>query len=141
MAVVAPFLGLTYDFYKMRDFSRLVAPPYDVISGAEQDALYEADPKNVVRLILGKKKTGDSDWDNRYTRAADYFKRWESDGTLIRADHPSLYLTSLTYELGDGSPPGRGGDSSPWCESRRRTQKSSFPTSGPSRPTKRTVSN
>jgi uncharacterized protein (DUF1015 family) len=105
MAVVAPFLGLTYDFYKMRDFSRLVAPPYDVISDAEQDAFYRNDPKNVVRLILGKKKTGDSDWDNRYTRAADYFKRWESDGTLIRADHPSLYVTSLTYDLGDGSPP------------------------------------
>jgi len=105
MALIAPFLGLTYNFYKMRDLSLLVAPPYDVISEAQQDALYKADPKNVVRLILGKKKTGDSDWDNRYTRAADYFRRWESDGTLIRADHASLYVTSLTYDLGDGSPP------------------------------------
>jgi uncharacterized protein (DUF1015 family) len=104
MAVIAPFMGLTYDFYKMRDFSHLVAPPYDVISEAEQDALYKADPKNVIRLILGKKKTGDSDWDNRYTRAADYLRRWESDGTLIRADHASLYVTSITYDLGDGSP-------------------------------------
>lgn len=104
MAIVAPFKGLTYDFQQREDLSRLVAPPYDVISEEEQEAYYQADPHNVIRLILGKKKTGDSDWDNVYTRAADCFERWQSDGSLIGAKEPSLYVTAMTYDPGNGAP-------------------------------------
>jgi len=88
-----------------KDFSKLVAPPYDVISAEEQEAFYQADPHNVIRLILGKKKIGDSDWDNRYTRSAETFKRWESKGILVRSPQPNVYVTSLTYEPGEGEPP------------------------------------
>jgi len=102
MAIVAPFRGLTYDYSKRSDFEALVAPPYDVISEDEQEAFYQTDPHNVIRLVLGRKKTGDSDWDNRYTRAADDFKRWESSGVLFRADTPCMYITSLTYTPGNG---------------------------------------
>jgi len=104
MAIVAPFKGLTYNLDKKQNLSRLMAPPYDVISKEEQVALYQADPHNVVRLILGEKKTGDSDWDNRYTRAADDFQRWQSDGALIRTKEPSFYLTAMTYRPGNGDP-------------------------------------
>jgi uncharacterized protein (DUF1015 family) len=102
MAVVAPFNGLTYNLEIGKDFSKLVAPPYDVISNEEQEAYYRSDAHNVIRLILGKKKVGDSDWDNRYTRAADTFKRWESEGTLIRSEQPCIYVTSHTYDPGEG---------------------------------------
>ena len=74
----------------------------DVISQDEQDEFHRADPHNVIRLILGVKKAGDSDWDNRYTRAAEHFKRWESEGILVRADRPCIYITSLTYDPGTG---------------------------------------
>lgn len=104
MAVVAPFRGLTYNFQQIEDLSHLVAPPYDVISEEEQEAYYRADPRNVIRLILGRKKTGDTDWDNVYTRAADCFERWQSDMTLVRADSPALYVTAMTYDPGDGIP-------------------------------------
>ncbi len=103
MAVIRPFRGLTYNLSFGQDFSRLVAPPYDVISEDEQEEYYRSHPNNVVRLILGKKKTGDTDWDNRYTRAADYLRRWESDGILIKASRPAFYLTSLTYRPQDSS--------------------------------------
>jgi len=89
----------------VQDLSKLVTPPYDVVSEQEQEAFYQSDPHNIIRLILGKRKIGDSDWDNRYTRAADYFRRWESEGILIRSDHPCMYLTSLTYDPGNGDPP------------------------------------
>jgi len=79
MAIVAPFRGLTYNFHQREDLFRLVAPPYDVISEEEQLRYYQEDPHNVIRLILGRKRTGDSDWDNVYTRAADFFQRWQSD--------------------------------------------------------------
>lgn len=102
MAIIAPFRGLTYDFATGQDFSSLVAPPYDVISEPEQEAYYQANPYNVIRLILGKKNIGDSDWDNRYTRSVDFFKRWESAGILVHADQPCIYVTSLTYDPGNG---------------------------------------
>ncbi len=76
MAIVAPLRGFTYSLHTDEDFSNLVAPPYDVIPPEQQEILYRKDPHNIIRLILGEKKTGDSDWDNKYTRAADYFKRW-----------------------------------------------------------------
>jgi len=105
MAIVAPFRGLVYNLEKKPDLSRVLAPPYDVISEEEQEALYARDPHNIVRLILGKKKKGDTDWDNRYTRAADLFSRWLSEGILIRAPKPQIYLTSLDYTPGNGEPP------------------------------------
>jgi uncharacterized protein (DUF1015 family) len=104
MAIIAPFKGYTYNYYARQDFEAIVAPPYDVISEEEQEAYYQKDPYNVIRLILAKKKIGDSDWDNRYTRAADCFKRWESADILLHSDRPSIYLTSLAYDPGNGEP-------------------------------------
>ncbi len=105
MAIIAPFKGLTYNLERLDDISNLIAPPYDVISEEEQERYYQSNPYNVIRLILGKKKTGDTDWDNRYTRSADFYKRWESEEILVRTDTPAMYVTSLTYDLGDGRGP------------------------------------
>ena len=102
MAIIVPFKGLTYNLNAMGDLSKLVAPPYDVISEDEQEAFHQAHPFNVIRLILGKKKIGDSDWDNRYTRSADQFRLWESNDILVRSERPSIYLTALAYDPGDG---------------------------------------
>jgi uncharacterized protein (DUF1015 family) len=103
MAEIAPFRGWLYNLDRLGDAAPLMAPPYDVISPGEQETLYEASPHNVIRLILGKKKTGDSDWDNCYTRAADTLKRWVASDTLVRSESPCLYVTSQTYDPGDGS--------------------------------------
>ena len=102
MALLAPFRGVRYNVESLGDISMLVAPPYDVISEEEQEEYYQVHPYNVIRLILGKKMTGDSDWDNRYTRAADLFRRWEAEDVLVRDDGPSMYVTSLTFDPGDG---------------------------------------
>ena len=105
MAVVAPFKGMMYNFGVLGEPSALMAPPYDVISEEEQAAYYARHPKNVIRLILGKRKVGDSDWDNRYTRSADTFTRWQSEDVLLRSPDPALYVTSLTFDPGDGKGP------------------------------------
>jgi len=101
MAIVAPFRGMTYNIDKITNIASIMCPPYDVISDREQDAYYNEDPYNIVRLILGKRKTGDSDWDNRYTRAADLLNRWESEEVFVRHPFPSIYLTSIEYESPD----------------------------------------
>ncbi|MBW1667709.1 MAG: DUF1015 domain-containing protein [Deltaproteobacteria bacterium] len=106
MAIVAPFRGITYNFRELgEDPSKIVAPPYDVISEQEQEECYRRHPYNVIRLILGKRKVGDSDWDNRYTRAADAFERWKSEDVLIQSDEPSMYLVCTTFDPGDGDGP------------------------------------
>ncbi|MEJ2725295.1 MAG: DUF1015 domain-containing protein [Deltaproteobacteria bacterium] len=102
MAVIAPFMGMMYNFGALGEPSALMAPPYDVISEEEQADYYARHPKNVIRLILGKRKKGDSDWDNRYTRSADTFTRWQSEDVFLRSPVPALYVTSLTFDPGEG---------------------------------------
>lgn len=102
MAIIAPFKGLMFNEPKLGDISKLVAPPYDVINEEEQDEYYKTHPNNVIRLILGKKKTGDTDLDNRYTRAADHFKKWQAEETLVPNKRPAMYVTSLEYDPEDG---------------------------------------
>jgi uncharacterized protein (DUF1015 family) len=41
MAVVRAVRAMRYDLTKVGDLSRVIAPPYDVITPEEQDALYE----------------------------------------------------------------------------------------------------
>lgn len=103
MAKVAPFKGIMYNWQMFNEPAQLLAPPYDVISEEEQDYYYLIHPNNIIRLILGKKRTGDSDWDNRYTRAADYFKRWLEEGILVRSKEPCMYLTSVRFRPFEGS--------------------------------------
>ncbi len=102
MAIIAPFRGLTYNYNKINDLEKIITPPYDVISEKEQEEYYNAHPNNIIRLELGKKNDGDSDTENRYTRAADYLKKWESEAVLARSEKDTIYLTSHSYDPGDG---------------------------------------
>ncbi len=100
MAEVKPFRGITYDFERFRDLSSMVTPPYDVISADRQEAFYEAHPYNVIRLELGKTGPGDTDSDNRYTRAAETFNGWLQEGALVRLPRDCFYVTAHRYRTG-----------------------------------------
>ena len=91
MARVRPFQGVFYDPQRV-DPSRVVAPPYDVISSADQRRYYAQDPHNVVRLIAGEVRASDTPDDNKYTRADAFFRQWLAQGVLRREASPSLYL-------------------------------------------------
>ena len=53
-----PFRGVRYT-RRAGPSEALVAPPYDVISAAEQQRLLDLSPRNVVRLILNPERPGD----------------------------------------------------------------------------------
>ena len=91
MATVRPFQGIFYDPHRV-DLSRVVAPPYDVISPADQRRYYQQDPHNVVRLIAGEVHAADTPEDNKYTRAAGFFRQWLADGILHRESSPGLHV-------------------------------------------------
>ena len=92
MAFILPFRGISYNPQKIKDFGEVVAPPYDVISPQEQEALYQRHPRNVVRLILNKETPPDHPGDNRYTRAAAFYAAWQKEEILVRAPQPRFYF-------------------------------------------------
>jgi uncharacterized protein (DUF1015 family) len=92
MAEIAPFRGILYrpENKNHPDLSDLLAPPYDVISEAQRQALCDRSPFNVVRLILPKDKSG-QDSDERYGEAATTLQRWLDAGILQPDKTPALY--------------------------------------------------
>ena len=102
MAKIFPFRGLTYDPGKTDDFSRVVAPPYDVISPEHQAELYDRSPHNIVRLDFCR----DAD---PYETVPRRFREWQEDGTLVPEEAPAIYYLSQEYRLEDGIPRERRG--------------------------------
>ncbi len=96
MVKIAPFRALRYNDSK--DLSAVTAPPYDVIDETLQQSLYDQDPANCIRLILGKENTQDSDKDNVYTRAKGFLTDWQQDSLLQPDDKPCLYAYSQTFD-------------------------------------------
>ncbi|MFB0526562.1 MAG: DUF1015 domain-containing protein [bacterium] len=113
MANILPFRGIFYNRGKIKELSRVLAPPFDIISSEAQERYYQMSPYNVIRLILGEKFTGDNEANNRYTRSAQFFQEWCEEEILIRDDLPSIYLLEEEYELrsdmfGEVAPEGKG---------------------------------
>lgn len=103
MAKIVPFRALRYQQDQIGDPASVMAPPYDVISPTLQEDLYQRNPFNIVRLILGKILPDDNQETNRYSRAAIDFSAWQNQGILRRDLEPSLYLYDQTYTTEDGS--------------------------------------
>src|SRR5439155_1275484 len=103
MAEILPFRGVLYDQATAGDVTAVVAPPYDVIGPAEQAALYERHPCNIIRLELGRDHPGDGPRDNRYTRARGFLEEWLRDGVLRRDEQPAIYLYAVEYRLPSGA--------------------------------------
>ncbi len=103
MADVKPFRGIRYDTARVGDLTLVVAPPYDVISPEEQEALHRRHPRNITRIDFGMEREGDGPGSNKYTRAAARFREWIADGTLVRDASPALYYYEQEFTI-----PGRG---------------------------------
>ena len=94
---IRPFKAVVYNSKKIKNMSKVVAPPYDIIPPDMQDELYRVHENNVVRLILGKIKKDDTQTDNRYTRAAADFRSWLKENILIEDRVPAIYIYTQTY--------------------------------------------
>jgi uncharacterized protein (DUF1015 family) len=102
MAAVNPFRGLRYVPERIGAVRDVLSPPYDVISPAQQEALYARSPWNVVRLILPRET-------DRGAAAAKALKHWTESGVLAQDAEPALYFYSQQYTLADGSTHERDG--------------------------------
>ncbi len=101
MAQIIPFRGTLFDPATVGAVQDVVAPPYDIIDAAGQQALYDRHPHNIIRLELGLDQAGDNQASNRYTRAADMLRNWLKKGQLKREAQPAIYYHTIEY-----APPG-----------------------------------
>jgi len=101
MVEVIPFRGVRYDLERVKDMTRVVTPPYDIISEAEIDAYYGRSEHNIIRLSLGRDEAGDGADNNRYTRSKGFLDEWMDSGILKR-DEKSLYIYEQEYSLPTG---------------------------------------
>lgn len=91
MVKVFPFKGISYNKKKIKNLSKVMAPPYDVISPEMQDDFYEENEFNVIRLILGKEFPNDGQYNNRYIRAAAFLNGWLRHKILLQDEKPCFY--------------------------------------------------
>lgn len=100
MPKIRPFKALRYNKAVVKDISKVIAPPYDIIPSKLQNELYKKHPNNIVRLELGKIKNTDNARDNRYVRAAKLLDEWIESGVLVLEDKPAIYIYTQRYIYG-----------------------------------------
>ena len=103
MVEISPFKGITYNKEKIQNLDKVMSPPYDIISENMQTTLYEKDPYNFVRLILGKQYPEDSEENNRYTRASELFNDWLQKSILVPSEKCMIYPYKIDYKLDNKS--------------------------------------
>ncbi|UCB43063.1 MAG: DUF1015 domain-containing protein [Dehalococcoidales bacterium] len=92
MAEIHPFRGGHYNQSLVSDLSKVICPPYDVISPQLQQELYNRSEHNFVRLEFGRELPQDTVGDNKYTRAATLLEQWLNRGILQVDEKPTIYL-------------------------------------------------
>jgi uncharacterized protein (DUF1015 family) len=102
MIRIAPFRGVFYNQKKFRDLSKVIAPPYDVISKDEQEKLYKKSPHNFVRLDLSQEP-------DAYSAVAQLLGEWQSQAILERDESPAIYYLSHRFRLKSGEQKLRNG--------------------------------
>jgi len=99
VAEIRPFRGLHYNSSLLGDLSRVICPPYDIISPQFQQELYARDTHNFVRLEFGRELPQDSAGNDRYSRASDTLTRWLNEGVIEVDETLALYLHDHYFQL------------------------------------------
>ena len=86
-----PLRALRYDTSRVA-LDEVVAPPYDVISPADREALLRRNEHNVVRLELP----------DSAAEAGRLLHRWQQEGVLVRDDQPALWWHEQRFTGPDG---------------------------------------
>jgi len=93
-----PFRALRYAPPGEVAIDRLIAPPYDVISGPQREQL-AAEPHNIVHLDLPAPAPGA----DPYAGAAKRLRDWIREGVLIRDPHLAFYVCEQDYRTPEGA--------------------------------------
>ncbi|MBU1704951.1 MAG: DUF1015 domain-containing protein, partial [Nanoarchaeota archaeon] len=92
MVEIKPLRGYTYNPEKVKDFSKVITPPNDVISEKEKAHL----SKNEYSFVKLDKPES-------YAKAKDLFERWQDDEVLKQDTKETIYIYSQSYLLEERS--------------------------------------
>ncbi len=102
MPEIQAFRGIRYNLGRVGSLSDVVTPPYDVIGKELQDYLYKRSPYNFIRIDLNRIQPGDDNaHDNRYIRAAKFYKQWREEGILTAEADPAIYVYHQQFTAED----------------------------------------
>lgn len=99
MSTIRPFKAIHYNIATVGNLKSVVCPPYDVISSEEQAVLLDSSPYNFTHIDFNKDKPGDSDSQNKYTRAKKTFTDWLSKGVMVEDEKPAIYFYKQEYKI------------------------------------------
>ena len=100
---LAPFRGVRYASDRVSGIANVTSPPYDVIGPGTVQRLLEAEPHNVVRLILpGAGSPQSLRGPEADQLAARDLRDWLASGVLVRDARPALYVYEQSLPAGDG---------------------------------------
>ena len=102
MAEIQPFRGVLYNTQRVKP-NDVLTQPYDKITTEMREKYLKLSPYNLVRIELGKEEAGDTETNNKYTRARDLYQAWLHDGVLRQAAKPALYYLEQEFAAPDGS--------------------------------------
>jgi len=100
---IRPFKAYRYDSAVVGDCGKCIAPPYDVIDGNQQDALYNSSPYNIARIIKGKTEDGDNGTANQYSRAGEYLADWVAKGVVKPDENEAIYAYVQNFSIAGAS--------------------------------------
>lgn len=92
MANLKAFKGYRYNKEKIDDIGKQVSPPYYNLNMIDKEKFYKASEFNSVRLFCGQDYDGDTEENNRFTRAANYLSTWIEEGILKRDSEEAIYM-------------------------------------------------
>jgi uncharacterized protein (DUF1015 family) len=92
-----PFRALRY---RDRPLDDLIAPPYDVLSDSDLDALAARSPHNFTHVDVPRESEGPG----RYERAAATLRDWIDTGVMVADPEPSFTIYRMRFTDASGSP-------------------------------------
>ncbi len=101
---LAPFRGVRYAPEQVSGLAEVTSPPYDVIGQDTAQQLRDADPHNIVRLILPRQDPGRPG--EEYHHAARLLADWQRERILVTGDRPALYVYEQRRSGGAGGDTG-----------------------------------
>lgn len=93
MVEIIPFKALRFNTLKNEEISRLVSPPYDIISPAQKEELKTFSENNIVRLILPE----DENDRDKYESAKNTLNFWIGNNILTLESNEAFYVFEESF--------------------------------------------
>lgn len=98
MVQIAAFKGWRYASDET-DISTLCAPPYDVLTTEERDALAAIDEHCVVELELAHGSMDIDDPDSSFQRSKNTWTKWVEEGIVKEEAEPAIYVLEQEFDI------------------------------------------